>query len=60
MLTGGRTRDGLSHELLINIIPPPHSVGGIYRCNQRLQRLHKFLINAFVIFVYVYYFNNVT
>ena len=28
-----------------------------YRCNKRLQRLPKKLINAFVIFVNVYYFN---
>jgi len=28
-----------------------------YRCNKRLQRLPKKIINAFVIFVNVYYFN---
>jgi len=29
----------------------------LHRCNKRLQRLPKILINAFVIFVKVYYFN---
>ena len=30
---------------------------GRHRCKKRLQRLQKILINAFVIFVSVYYFN---